>query len=289
MDGNVNDTAAVASGTTIGVVLLVLAIVYRCATCARRYRLSCVHTDGSFGCIFREANVANPTDEMVKAHLEVVNQLHDDLKRAQDALIAQKMEETQFRRDAERRMQKDLRSLRRDFQSVFARQRRKQLAINSTANESGSSSDSQTELVPPGMVITDSMQRLRMRMPFSAPAFPPQQLHNTPQSQPNTPNTGRAEPATPTHRRAHNRFSSVSTMSMLTAARQPSLFIDIEEPIMLSDIRVEPVPNIEPVISQGSDTNLSTADGSSGTAAHPQRRRQRDDAGDDADHGRYEV
>lgn len=287
MDGNVNNTAAVASGTTIGVVLLVLAIVYRCANCARRYRLSCVHTDGSFGCICREANVANPMDEMVKAHLEVVNQLHDELKRAQDALIAHKLEETQFRRDAEHRMQKDLRLLRRDFQSVFARQRRRQLGINPTVNESGSSSDS-PEPVPPGMVITDSMQRLRMRMPYSTPAFRP--LNVTPQSQPSTPRPEPKEPATPTNRRAHDRFNSVPSMSAIHATtQQPVLYINIEEPPLLADIRIEPVPNTEPVISHSSDTSILAHNGNGGTAARSQGRRQRDDASDGADHGRYEV
>jgi hypothetical protein len=264
-DGGVNDTAAVASGTTLGIVVLVLAIAYRCITCARQYRLSCVHSDGSFGCICREANAPNPMEQMANAHAEVVAQLRDDLKRAQDALLQQRLEEAQRRQEADTRTQQTTRILRRDLQHTVKRALRQTISSAKNATNDSSSNDSAPEqepAVPAALVNTDSMQRLRMRMPpSSSGAYPsPQRLSHlrarTPLHTAPADKTRRSSapvrrftpPVTPTHRFGQNgvslpAFESRDQQASQLASLKPELRVFIDEQIMLAEIKVQPLPS----------------------------------------------
>jgi hypothetical protein len=228
MDENTGNTAAVASGTTLGIVLLTLAIVYRCTNWATRYRLSCVHSDGSFGCICREANVPNPLDAMAKAHAEVVKQLQDDLKSARDALIQQRVDEAHRRREAEERAQRNLRSLRRDFQRALTRHR----VLHQSNGSDDSSPLSEHQQVPPGLLNTDSMQRLRMRVSMGSPKpvnSAPAQHTPLARNQPHAAQERQWPCLTPT-----------TTVQTEMPRRGSELHIDIDEPVATDVIRVQP-------------------------------------------------
>lgn len=292
MDEATGNTAAVASGTTLGIVLLVLAIVYRCTNWANRYHLSCVHSDGSFGCICREANVPNPLDEMAKAHAAVVKQLQDDLKNARDALIQQRVEESHRRREAEERAQRNLRALRRDFQRALSRHR---------AHHQGTGSDDSpplSEHVPPGLLNTDSMQRLRMRVSLNSPgAAAPT---GTPRFHP-----GRhALAITPVHRRRWSCLTPTTVNRTPLTPLRSDLRIDIDEPTIQEDITVLPLGRQVPVSSSAPlrsrstvsvyDAELSHSTGSAldngpGTTARVQDRNEGHDSNSHSAHCRYEV
>lgn len=70
-----SETTAVAAGSTVAVVVLVLGLFIKFSTCAQRYRLACVHHDGSCGLVCAELNAPRPLEVIQEAHAETVKSM----------------------------------------------------------------------------------------------------------------------------------------------------------------------------------------------------------------------